>query len=228
MPFLCRCFDMQSEINDSMAYSPAESLALDYTTADLEEELNDILAASDEPGTTSPAAGIQKPRSPVVSGNKKVSPGRTSAKASPSLTNIGLPSVPSEPLISGSWSPQGYSGVTPPRVPQYGLNSNISPRLQDHPQYDSGELKRTFTLEESNSPSQISGASSSLDSYGLSSNMSDSDVSKQFEALRVMEGSFSLWKLINLNFSAITWSKSHLWKPKISIAIFRIKVSYLT
>ena len=186
-------FDMQSEINDSMAYNPAES-TLDYTTADLEEELNEILAASDEPSsnTTSPASGIQKARSPVVSGNKNVSPGRTYAKASPSFTNIGLPSVPSEPLVSGSWSQQGYSAVSPPRVPQYGLDSNISPTLQDHPQYDSGALNRTFTLEESSSPSQISGASSSLDSYGLSSNMGDSDISKQFEALKVMEGSFSL------------------------------------
>ena len=184
-------FDMQSEINDSMAYNPAES-TLDYTTTDLEEELIEILAASDEPSsnTTSPASGIQKARSPVVSGNKNVSPGRTYAKASPSFTNIGLPSVPSDPLVSGSWSQKGYSAVTPPRVPQYVLNSNISPTLKDHLQYDSGALNRT--LEESSSPSQISGASSSLDSYGLSSNMGDSDISKQFEALKVMEGSFSL------------------------------------
>ena len=181
---------MQSEINDSMAYNPAES-TLDYTTADLEEELSEILAASDEPGanTRSPEFGIQKPRSPVVSGNKYVSPGRTNTKASPSFTNIELPSVPSEPLVSGSWSPQGYSAVTPPRVPQHGHHSNISPTLQARPQYDSGPFNRT--LEESSSPSQIS---SSLDSYGLSSNLGDSDVSKQFEALKVLEGSFSLQK----------------------------------
>ena len=180
---------MQSEINDSMAYNPAKS-TLDYTTADLEEELSEILAASNEPDANIkiPESGIHKPGSPVVSGNKCVSPGRTNAKASPSFTNIELPSVPSEPLVSGSWSPQGYSAVTPPRVPQHGHHSNISPpTLQARPQYDSVAFSRT--LEESSSPSQIS---SSLDSYGFSSNMSDSDISKQFEALKVLEGSFSL------------------------------------
>ena len=177
---------MQSEINDSMAYNPAES-TLDYTTADLEEELSEILASgSDQPDTNPISSGFQKPVSPRI-GDTSMSPARNDSKISPSYSDSGLPRVPGEQRFSAHGSPLGYSINTSPTGRQYRDYRNTSP-LQDVPGPGSGQLNRIYPFDESSSLSQISGANSTMDSRGLSSQSSDLDILSQLEAFKIMEG----------------------------------------
>ena len=202
---------MQSEINDSMAYNPAES-SPDYTTADLEEELSEILASGSDLPDISLPSGIQNPVSPCI-GDTSISPRRSDTKASPSYINSEFPTVPAGPIgpsfsVHGSplscttntsprdhsahGLPLAYTASSSPRGQQYGYYRNISPgkSLHQHlnPQSGSGVLNKTYPFDDSSGLSQISGASSTMDSHALSSQSSDLDVLSQFEALKVMEG----------------------------------------
>ena len=187
---------MQSEINESMAYNPADS-TLNVTTDDLEEELSELLADSRQP--TSDSRGLVSD----FPGNRLVSPGM-GLKNVPSPDTV-LPNVPNEPLIGGFRSPQKYSDST-----QYSYSSSVPSSVQDQTDaYFSGH-NRPFTLDESSSLSQISGASSSVDSYGFSSSTSDSELSKQLEALTVIEGAVHFISLYdNQNYSVLFMYWTH-------------------
>ena len=225
---------MQSEINESMAYNPADSV-LDVTTADLEQELSDILAGAGElgqPDTPQPAVtGFQNPsagRTAYTAGMGAVSPQAAQGFQSPGSVGLGGQTSRSPQAAPvGFQSPKqtvpvGFqTHISPmanisPSASAYGQPQRISPHAhistspglfqqpQRSPQqmgYQSPSgsgLNRTFTLDDSgrSSSSQISGASFTLDSYGLPSmeiHSSDpSDLSEQLEALKVIEGELPL------------------------------------
>ncbi len=221
---------MQSEINESMAYNPADSV-LDVTTADLEQELSDILAGTgelDQADATHPAVtGFQSPsagRTAYIAGRAAVSPQAAQGFQSPGSVGLGGQMIRSPQRAPvgfqspGQTVPVGFQPQTSPTAnrspsaspydqhqrtsphaqrttsPGYFPQPQLSPQQMGYQQPSSGGLNRTFTLDDSgrSSSSQISGASFTLDSYGLPSletHPSDpSDLSEQLEALKVFEG----------------------------------------